>query len=221
MRAIGWAIMASLLPSVAMAEQGTSTDGPPAATEAPAGKAPAEKSCVPACRTGYVCVEGRCVSACNPPCEKGQRCTAKGECERDIEDVDDAFFNFGPNTAEARAEASDPSHESSDDQRSSGTSWQQRGSRRSTGMMVSGIVATAIGGITELTGLMLLVIDDDEARGTGIGLAVTGGVLLAIGIPMTIVGASPKPGRVSTAGSPPVTASIVLGGQSLLLRGTW
>jgi len=216
-----WVVIASLLPSVAVAEEGTRKDGPPAATEAPAGKAPAEKTCLPACRTGYVCIEGDCVSACNPPCDKGERCTTKGECEREVGDVDDAFFNFGPNTAQARAEAGEPSRESSDDQRSSGTSWQQRGSRRSTGLMVSGIVATAVGGLTELTALMLLVTGEDDMRGTGIGLAVTGAVLLAIGIPMTIAGASPKPGRVSTAGSHPVTASVVLGGQSLLLRGTW
>lgn len=37
-------------------------------------------ACVPACRSGFTCVEGQCVSACNPPCAAGERCTASGEC---------------------------------------------------------------------------------------------------------------------------------------------
>ncbi|MFW5924995.1 MAG: hypothetical protein ACOC9O_02360 [Myxococcota bacterium] len=40
-----------------------------------------ESSCVPACRSGYVCRQGECVSACNPPCDEGERCTASGDCE--------------------------------------------------------------------------------------------------------------------------------------------
>ncbi|MFW5924994.1 MAG: hypothetical protein ACOC9O_02365 [Myxococcota bacterium] len=40
-----------------------------------------ESSCVPACRSGYVCRQGECVSACNPPCADGERCTGWAECE--------------------------------------------------------------------------------------------------------------------------------------------
>lgn len=36
--------------------------------------------CRPSCRTGYVCVDGECVSACNPPCAAEETCTAEGEC---------------------------------------------------------------------------------------------------------------------------------------------
>lgn len=39
-----------------------------------------KQACVPACRTGYLCVEGKCVSSCNPPCAAGQVCRADGEC---------------------------------------------------------------------------------------------------------------------------------------------
>ncbi len=37
---------------------------------------PAQTSteCSPPCRRGYVCQDGRCVSACNPPCPLGYRC---------------------------------------------------------------------------------------------------------------------------------------------------
>jgi hypothetical protein len=42
----------------------------------------AEKQCVPQCRSGYVCHEGACISACNPPCGPKEYCTANGECAR-------------------------------------------------------------------------------------------------------------------------------------------
>ncbi len=38
------------------------------------------QECVPACRQGFVCMKGSCVTACNPPCAQGETCTAKGEC---------------------------------------------------------------------------------------------------------------------------------------------
>jgi hypothetical protein len=39
-----------------------------------------DDACFPACRSGYLCHQGRCVSACNPPCGAGETCTAAGEC---------------------------------------------------------------------------------------------------------------------------------------------
>ncbi|MDH5675046.1 MAG: porin family protein [Myxococcales bacterium] len=50
---------------------------PPPSYEAP----PPALACVPDCRAGYSCIEGRCVSACNPPCGPGSVCTAAGSCE--------------------------------------------------------------------------------------------------------------------------------------------
>jgi len=44
-----------------------------------AAAAPAE-ICFPACRTGFTCHLGACVSLCNPPCPSGEKCTAGGEC---------------------------------------------------------------------------------------------------------------------------------------------
>ncbi|MBN1652506.1 MAG: hypothetical protein JXA30_01890 [Deltaproteobacteria bacterium] len=38
------------------------------------------KKCIPACRSGFVCHQGACVSACNPPCEPNRRCSPEGEC---------------------------------------------------------------------------------------------------------------------------------------------
>jgi hypothetical protein len=38
------------------------------------------KACLPKCRTGYVCQNGACISACNPPCKPDQFCSAEGVC---------------------------------------------------------------------------------------------------------------------------------------------
>jgi hypothetical protein len=48
-------------------------DDEPAAT-------PESEDCVPACRPGYACAKGKCVSACNPPCAQGEICTAALTC---------------------------------------------------------------------------------------------------------------------------------------------
>jgi hypothetical protein len=37
-------------------------------------------ACLPDCRSGYVCREGECVSACNPMCGENETCNAKREC---------------------------------------------------------------------------------------------------------------------------------------------
>jgi len=36
--------------------------------------------CRPECRAGYTCIDGACVSACNPPCASDEKCTAEREC---------------------------------------------------------------------------------------------------------------------------------------------
>lgn len=68
----------------AAAHAQTPGEAPPAASAFPAEPAASlEKACVPSCRSGFVCIEGQCVSACNPACPEGTRCTSEGECERD------------------------------------------------------------------------------------------------------------------------------------------
>ena len=37
-------------------------------------------TCTPACRSGFTCRGGQCISQCNPPCAAGEQCTPQGEC---------------------------------------------------------------------------------------------------------------------------------------------
>jgi hypothetical protein len=37
-------------------------------------------TCDPLCRPGFLCREGQCISACNPPCPGGQRCSPNAQC---------------------------------------------------------------------------------------------------------------------------------------------
>lgn len=41
---------------------------------------PSTKACVPTCRAGFLCLQGQCVSACNPPCAANETCTPNGQC---------------------------------------------------------------------------------------------------------------------------------------------
>jgi len=41
----------------------------------------ATEQCAPACRAGFECVDGQCVSQCNPPCGEGRVCTEERKCE--------------------------------------------------------------------------------------------------------------------------------------------
>lgn len=45
---------------------------PPASAQAPA--------CFPECRPGFLCHNGQCVSACNPPCAANEICTPQATC---------------------------------------------------------------------------------------------------------------------------------------------
>lgn len=59
-------------PPEALAGGGAPAAAPPAAAAAP--------TCKPECSPGFACVDGACVSACNPPCAAGQRCGADRLC---------------------------------------------------------------------------------------------------------------------------------------------
>jgi hypothetical protein len=48
--------------------------------ENPAAAPQSGAACYPACRTGFTCSQGACISLCNPACAAGQTCSATGEC---------------------------------------------------------------------------------------------------------------------------------------------
>jgi hypothetical protein len=52
----------------------------PAPAAAPAAQQPAA-ACFPACRDGFTCSAGQCVSLCNPPCPNGLECVDGRRCE--------------------------------------------------------------------------------------------------------------------------------------------
>jgi hypothetical protein len=64
----------------------TSTEAPLPVPIANAPAAPSDSAspqpttCFPACRTGFLCSKGQCISRCNPVCAVTERCTAQGEC---------------------------------------------------------------------------------------------------------------------------------------------
>lgn len=44
-----------------------------------------EQPCEPECSPGFVCVRGRCVEACNPPCAADERCTLERTCVANVD----------------------------------------------------------------------------------------------------------------------------------------
>jgi hypothetical protein len=71
---------AALPPPPPPSEAGAATQNTPPPSEAGAPVPIAPPACVPACRSGFTCLSGRCVSSCNPPCSSGDVCTGAGEC---------------------------------------------------------------------------------------------------------------------------------------------
>jgi hypothetical protein len=48
---------------------------------AQASATPTPAACYPACRDGFTCSQGQCVSLCNPPCPSGLECVEGRRCE--------------------------------------------------------------------------------------------------------------------------------------------
>ena len=71
-------------------------------------------TCVPSCRADFVCVNGACVQACNPPCGNGERCVTSGAapmCVRDNTPTDAGVApadTFTPSDAGAPVDAPIP-----------------------------------------------------------------------------------------------------------------
>lgn len=76
---IGTAALAVAVIGMAAGTASAQQGAPPGSQPAP-GTPGSSAGCTPACRSGYICYQGQCISACNPPCAAGEQCTAAGEC---------------------------------------------------------------------------------------------------------------------------------------------
>lgn len=65
---------------LALAGAGCLVVGGDRAAQAQGAQPSAEAACFPACRSGFVCSKGQCISRCNPLCATDETCTATGEC---------------------------------------------------------------------------------------------------------------------------------------------
>ncbi len=99
-------------------EEQSSQDATPSASsvtdprepaQKPAGsRPPQQKECFPRCRQGYVCHQGNCVSACNPPCPQGQQCTAQGTCVTTSDQPSEVTPSSSEQTEPARSREGSP-----------------------------------------------------------------------------------------------------------------
>jgi hypothetical protein len=145
---------------------------------------------MPSCRTGYICMQQQCVSACNPVCAAGETCTARGECERPP-----AYASaVTPSGAAAGAppEPGDPG-------------W-------ATGGGVFGVIAAA-----GTVGLAVAseVTKDEQIPSLPLGIGAT--ALIAIAGPITAVGGASARDRGGVRGSPGLRVAGWLGYALTLL----
>ena len=69
---LAWAPQVRAQPAGDPLPDGTAS-GAPSAAPSP--------ECFPACRAGFICHQGACVSLCNPPCPSGYACSSTATCE--------------------------------------------------------------------------------------------------------------------------------------------
>lgn len=75
-------LTSSTLPAQESAGPAPAPPPTPTAAAAPAATVPARSAaCYPACRDGFTCYRGQCVSLCNPPCPSGLECVEGHRCE--------------------------------------------------------------------------------------------------------------------------------------------
>jgi hypothetical protein len=163
-----------------------------------------QSTCLPACRSGYTCIASHCVSACNPPCAVGESFTTQGQCQAKPASDQKAHV-----TVEA-------TH------------------LQNPAMLVGGMVLSSVGAFAGLLGYSVIYRDHfrcDQSRSkscstskAGVGLAVTGGVMFAVGISFMFVGAkrvasTPRAGRAQSPEADSIR--LWLDARGLLLSGTF
>jgi hypothetical protein len=161
----------------------------PVASRAQSSERPIQ--CVPACRSGFTCIAGRCVSACNPPCEAGEFCTGDGQCRQKP-------------VAERKT---------------SGTASDTHA--RNPGMLAGGMILSSVGAFVGILGYLRIRRDQfrcDSGQSEwcstpkpGVALSIAGGVMFAVGIPFVLVGGWRVPNATRTSlASPPEPDGLTL-----------
>jgi hypothetical protein len=165
-----------------------------------------EATCRPSCRSGYTCIAGRCVSACNPPCDAGEVCTKAGQCE-------------AKPVAEKKVEVVPEA---------------PRTHMRNPAMLVGGMVLSSVGAFVGLLGYSTISRDRfrcdhgqsascSTSKGS-VALVVSGLTMLTVGVPFILVGAwrvpnTPPASRISHSRTEGTT--LWLGPTGLSLCGTF
>lgn len=182
----------SALAPAAYAQEGAPPEPQPGPESEPA--EPVGQTCVPECRTGYVCHQSQCISACNPACEANELCTAAGECVSKC------------NPACAAGEICTEAGQCAGAAPGAGIGVAGTGGPANPGwgrkaFVLSIITAIVVGGLTAG-----IVIADDETVG------------LALGIPATLIGAITLP-IVASGGKSARRSGNVVGNPGLRLAG--
>jgi hypothetical protein len=179
---------------------------------------PSEAACLPACRSGYTCIAGRCVSACNPPCDAGEFCTRAGQCE--ARPVAERGVQAAPAAVPDKKVDVAPEP--------------PRTHIRNPSMLVGGMLLSSVGAFVGLLGYSTIYRDQFRCEHgqsascstskASVALVVSGMTMFAVGIPFIVAGAWRVP---DTAKSRRVSDSraegtiLGLGPSGLLLRGTF
>lgn len=166
-----------------------------------------QSTCLPGCRSGYICIASRCLSACNPPCDGGEVCTKEGQCQS--KPVSEPAK---PVSAKQAPVPAIPTHV------------------QNPAMLVGGMVLSSVGLFVGLLGYSTFKrdqfrCDHDQTDSCstskpGVALAITGGAMLAVGIPFIIVGArrvpvAPRASRLLPPESDGMTLGLSARGLSL------
>jgi hypothetical protein len=176
------ALVGFALGAIAIGE--VSAQPAPPADSTPAG----DVACVPACRAGYLCHQGACVSACNPPCGAAEVCTPAGECVSRCNpacDPGQTCTAAGECTGGATASPIAVVE---------GAGVIRPATARSAGIL--GIAtAVVVGGLTTA-----IVINDDDDLGIPLGIAAT--AIGGVGIPLVAMRASSARAGNAAMGAP-------------------
>ena len=176
---------------------------------------PPPAACFPECRPGYLCNQGQCVSACNPPCDAGMLCTPSGQCVSACNPPCDAGLVCAPSgqCVSACNPACAPGQVCQNGQclaTQTGAGLQLQQPTLGASMMMAGPAdagwanGAGIFGIVSMvavaTGVIAIIAIDDKDAGLPIGIVTT--LYTAAAVPIIAAGAGSARNAPGVIGSP-------------------